>query len=1477
MRAHRLRFSFMPLDSSIPLAADWVSFVTGGTITRGATGFLQYLGNESRFVEVEWPTIVPLDGFHLYRTELRHQETGDSWTVPDAAVAPGWVVPEPLVLQDFRRRVTELQRAIGSAAADEQWIRSELESLATTNPSDERLLRARIQFDRLSQAWQPLAGGLLRFSHIKPNDASILSDLGTTLVRIEDWDGAEEAFQRLRALEPKNPSASEALGRVHVRKGNFEHALDLFDESLRRDPSNQALWFHVADTAGQIGDAERVRDALIRGVALPSAPHGRRAELIRVLLGSGNVRAATEQIETGAETASQAPSFLPVYAEFLEEVGLPERALDLWNQTREADPSSAVAYARPAKIHLARDRLDQARVLAEEGALRFPQSASLQLTLAESLEKLGRFYDLRDALEYAAESVPGDLRVLEYRARVEDTFGDGAPAAYRAFADRLAGESQVETLKPVLKRGLEVALRHHHLDLARWFATRAEQLGQADVGLVAEIAPHSVPTVEVLGGLRALAYLAGANTPKSAAAFFQEYCRPVAFASSSSSKQAYEELSKRLLLYFETLKSLRALRDDEDDGGFTVTLSMGNSRARQRTRKVLGMLGWRVVGTQKKGFTLQPVEKAVGADRQEIGSALEIDEISIQDALLAKRDYSMRVKVETAPLVLGEQAWQEALYKGQNFAGGFMEAVVRDPRIGEAYIGLSPLQPSAREALIENVGLKQLVNRYSTVLLTHGSSLAFEDGVALVPGGAGAASIWTGLVGAPPSQPSRFFPRLLRKEGGRLLGYFSALGQLDDDRQRFFTQSASRTKQFFTLYKSSPEFREGGRAKVRESPYVELLRELPLDIDGTVIFPGGAEVWMVARGQADASRLARKLPRKVVPDVEDEILVRVVKTKFQTPRGQRSQVDKFLAAARLDQLRDQPMDAVTALGFAQAFGPYEHLFPYFATLTGLQSTHLRNFLALAGRIEASEELPRQHLLALFHAFAEILCIGQLEGSLSEERAADLFGEMCFRLAGNKGVSGRAEAALATLELILEGIEGAAAEADIDRRMRALLGVEAQRLRSEEFRQVQSLQGVPLLSTLMLVRDSARSLATGTGDAKAHLKSLHEAVGAIPVALLTKDMGFVEEKKKLMQSYSTVALKQTERRLERAATRKRPRLPELQRIARRLVDEMLPQVCLALTGIVYSYYLRPEDLPISEDPLFLRKHEYYDSDISFNTKYFERTQLVGLGEDTGTYIKGGLSGMASAAGHVARFGIRVMDPDAQALAGVELGSMRATRWTALRDADLRRLSLSVLLGREWIVEAASDQESRAALIRTVQGIVSVNRTRQLLAALAESDWARAWGSLTLADLYRIGRERLAAPLRQTADSPVSAALRELPQEPENWNRLDVLGPVRLMTFGYSRPRLWNDGPYEDYERYLSDTRIAERMAEIKLYLAQAAYSIGVPAAKLEHSAEPAAKRMLENVQMGDLWDWRSVLETFETTARPALEEVSASQP
>ena len=51
----------------------------------------------------------------------------------------------------------------------------------------------------------------------------------------------------------------------------------------------------------------------------------------------------------------------------------------------------------------------------------------------------------------------------------------------------------------------------------------------------------------------------------------------------------------------------------------------------------------------------------------------------------------------------------------------------------------------------------------------------------------------------------------------------------------------------------------------------EFLRKVTLDTDGTVMFPGSPELWMVIKGRAgsvgNTSKLLKKIHKKVAPDV----------------------------------------------------------------------------------------------------------------------------------------------------------------------------------------------------------------------------------------------------------------------------------------------------------------------------------------------------------------------------------------------------------------------------------------------------------------------------------------------------------------------------------------------------------------------------------------------------------------------------------
>ena len=196
------------------------------------------------------------------------------------------------------------------------------------------------------------------------------------------------------------------------------------------------------------------------------------------------------------------------------------------------------------------------------------------------------------------------------------------------------------------------------------------------------------------------------------------------------------------------------------------------------------------------------------------------------------------------------------------------------------------MDPAAARALTRSVSPRNLIERESDLLWLFSTALALNGNAAEVPGGDAARSVWAALAGADPSSGVAFFEALLHKDDGRLISFFYALAQLDPEHQRFFTRSAGRAERFYELFRGSAEMRRGGDIRLSESGFSRFLREVPLNDDLSVDFPGAPEVWMVVKGLkvsgGSIAKMTRNLKRKAAPDDEDQILIRLATTEYKT-------------------------------------------------------------------------------------------------------------------------------------------------------------------------------------------------------------------------------------------------------------------------------------------------------------------------------------------------------------------------------------------------------------------------------------------------------------------------------------------------------------------------------------------------------------------------------------------------------------------
>jgi hypothetical protein len=108
--------------------------------------------------------------------------------------------------------------------------------------------------------------------------------------------------------------------------------------------------------------------------------------------------------------------------------------------------------------------------------------------------------------------------------------------------------------------------------------------------------------------------------------------------------------------------------------------------------------------------------------------------------------------------------------------------------------------------------------------------------------------------------------------------------------------------------------------------------------------------------------------------------------------------------------------------------------------------------------------------------------------------------------------------------------------------------------------------------------------------------------------------------------------------------------------------------------------------------------------------------------------------------------------------------------------------------------------------------------------------------------------------------VDAALRQAGSLSDG-SSLRLLGALPIKLYGCNHPDRVLFAPYEEYERHLFPGDMAERAAEMKLYLAVALDRNALPAALMPSIAEPIAKIAFGVMRMSDARDWPSAMKAF----------------
>ena len=1177
----------------------------------------------------------------------------------------------------------------------------------------------------------------------------------------------------------------------------------------------------------------------------------------------------------------------------------------------EADPALETAHLGLAQMWMNRRELARSLEVIEKGLENNPGSVRLLLVKTDLLSQLGRRLESRQALEEAFRLSPNDPNVVSRTAAMRDAHGDHAGQTYEALAALLTRDQAAQTaIKTALDRGLVVSLRDGDHDRALQFAQRLRQLGALDIPDLNSSKPVSsnLNTVTVPGGMKALALAALMHEDVRAERFVAEYTAALTRHTRGRNQKSREAYLNPVRNYFQTLSSLKALAKTNGNCAEIVLCPTGNL-ALDSTERVLKLLGWRMKRSGKK-ILLEVSTDESEAVKQPYLAALGVDEVQMKLALENGAPFTLRVIDQQVPVIFDEKFWLERGPEVPRPRVGLLEAMLENLGAARFYSSLAAMNEETQNQVVRVAELKQFFERDTDLLSAYGAALSIVNGRVLLPGGDDATPIWGQFTGRKPEDARAFIGSLFARDDGKALAFFHLLTNLPPLQQRFFTKSTDRLNRFYKAFPFTEKEDLKRHAVIRRDVHFrDLAHELPLDDQGNIRFPGSVRIWLGAKGEAS---IARQVPdrlgdasRRVVPEIEDEVLLRMLDTRCEVDGARFNRVETFLALVRLERHRTEPLDEASAVLLADNYLRYREVFPFFAALPDLSFRDFSSFFQACRNLESLDKRLLNLALGEFQALLQLAALLFESGALADSAAAAVVTSTCDLFARAKEPFHFAQASLQSLQHLLDALKpshqpaassstpenptGTRTEAPAtpDERLLSAVSGPAKRVsfrvqdreyavdrpsqQREKMRNVLDLQLATRLDTLLRIHQAASRLLRGQGET---LRSIEEIESAIPelkeVDVRTQKSLNASVRQKMVFGRPEELLVQVGNLREEAEKQNSKKLPA---IATELLEQLNPFIKNSLVAWIYAYYFSPQDLVIAEDPFFVRRHQFFEDDLHHRSYWpgaSQRTHPLG----PGTFIGGVLFQLGLMAG---KMGLTQVEAGTsfsghstiEALTRTQIASVRAVPWARLTQNDVHAVGVTLRFAKEVVVAASLRPELASEVGQLTLGLIGLGRRSQLLSALTHHDVEGALRLLSSSDLYFLA-ERFWQKhgTGKLGENPTTLAMQQINRSSARTSA-DFFGGPHLKTFGCLHNHLPALRPYEDYENFRLADAMSERLGHFLLDLAESLDRLGIPVEALAVVGEPAVRELAKNATMNDRDDWMAVIESAAQVRIPEL--------
>ncbi|MCS7089713.1 MAG: tetratricopeptide repeat protein [Verrucomicrobiota bacterium] len=339
---------------------------------------------------------------HLFQTNLTDAERA---LLKAVEVAP-----------DYRPAHAELARVYLATGRQKEAVQR-LEAVVESNPRDVVALMQLALLQTGLSNYVAARKVYERILEIQPRYAPALNNLAWLLAEyLDELDRAYELARQAVDLRPDEPASSDTLGWILFKRGEYNRALPLLQESARRLPEEAEVQFHLGMTHYMLGEETAARVALQTAIRLrPDFPQAEEAKRRLALLDLQVGAVDHTQLGTLEKLARQEPRDPVVWsrlAEVYARQGRWPQAVEAGQRAVEIAPGSVVFRTRLARwMGEMPDRLDRAIELARRARDMAPDDPEVAHTLARLVWRKGDQKWAASLLEEAVRRVQDNPRL----------------------------------------------------------------------------------------------------------------------------------------------------------------------------------------------------------------------------------------------------------------------------------------------------------------------------------------------------------------------------------------------------------------------------------------------------------------------------------------------------------------------------------------------------------------------------------------------------------------------------------------------------------------------------------------------------------------------------------------------------------------------------------------------------------------------------------------------------------------------------------------------------------------------------------------------------------------------------------------------------------------------------------------------------------------------------------------------------------